>query len=339
MKLQLMITMALVVLVALVSRMVTYSVRFTEVAVVTTFGEASEKSTVAEPGLHFKAPYPIQAVTKYDTRIRFLQTRSETQQTADDRQIVVEAFAMWRVEDPLLFFQRFSGAGDREADHYRRAEEILRSAMRSAMAESSRYRMDELFTSEGRSKLPELEAGVLSTMVGTSVGTQTLASSGIKVESVGISRVVLPEETTTAVFERMAADRDRLVKQIESQGLSAAETIRSTAQSKAQRISEFANARGAEIRTRGDIEAAKYLELMNQEPALAIFLREMDLLANAMAKRATLVLSTDMPGIRSFRPDAMSKVKGGEIPDSGFTPSAVMSGGATRAPSGGEGGR
>lgn len=339
MKLQLMITMALVVLVALVSRMVTYSVRFTEVAVVTTFGEASEKSTVAEPGLHFKAPYPIQAVTKYDTRIRFLQTRSETQQTADDRQIVVEAFAMWRVEDPLLFFQRFSGAGDREADHYRRAEEILRSAMRSAMAESSRYRMDELFTSEGRSKLPELEAGVLATMVGTSVGTQTLASSGIKVESVGISRVVLPEETTTAVFERMAADRDRLVKQIESQGLSAAETIRSTAQSKAQRISEFANARGAEIRTRGDIEAAKYLELMNQEPALAIFLREMDLLANAMAKRATLVLSTDMPGIRSFRPDAMSNVKGGEIPDSGFTPSAVMSGGATRAPAGGEGGR
>lgn len=317
-KLQVMIVVALVVLVALVSRMVTYPLRFTEVGVLTTFGEADEGSVVTEPGLHFKAPYPIQAVTKYDTRVRFLQTRSETQQTADDRQLIVEAFTTWRVEDPLKFFQRFSNAGEREADHYRRAEDILRSALRSAMSETSRYRMRELFTSEGDSKLPELEARVLRAMAGEGVGGQTLAAAGIKVETVGISRVVLPEETTTAVFERMGADRDRLVKTIEAQGISSADAIRSSAEAKAEAIRAFANARAAEIRTRGDIEAAKYLALMNEHPELARFLRNMELIGSAMSRRITLVLPTNFPGMGLFSPDALSELRPGEIPDAGF---------------------
>lgn len=322
MKVQLMIVVSVLVLLALVSRMVTYSLRFTEVAVVTTFGEAGENSTISKPGLHFKAPYPIQAVTRYDTRVRFLQTRSETQQTADDRQIVVESFAMWRVRDPLAFFQRFSNAGEREADHYRRAEEILKSALRSALSETSRYRMDDLFTTQGESKLPELEARVLAAMSGTggasgSIG-QSLESAGITVESIGINRVVLPEETTTAVFNRMTADRDRLVKEIESQGNSTADAIRSSADAKAETIRAYANARAEEIRTQGDIEAAKYLEMMSANPELAIFLRNIEFISTVLSRRITLVLPTSMPGIGLFSPDALDKVPSGAIPSAGF---------------------
>lgn len=320
-KVQLMIVVAVLVLVALVSRMVTYSLRFTEVAVVTTFGEAGENSTITEPGLHFKAPYPIQAVTRYDTRVRFMQTRSETQQTADDRQIVVESFALWRVRDPLAFFQRFSNAGEREADHYRRAEEILKSALRSALSETSRYRMEDLFTSQGNSKLPELEARVLAAMTGSVAGQtigQSLETAGITVEAIGINRVVLPEETTTAVFDRMAADRDRLVKEIESQGTSSADAIRSSADAKAETIRAFAYAKAEEIRTQGDIEASKYLELMNVNPDLAIFLRNIEFISTVLSKRITLVLPTNLPGIGLFSPDALDKTPSGSIPSSGF---------------------
>lgn len=320
MKVQLMIVVAAVVLVALLSRMVTYSLRFTEVAVVTTFGEAGENSTITKAGLHFKAPYPIQSVTKYDTRVRFLQARSETQQTADDRQIVVEAFVTWSVRDPLAFFQRFSNAGEREADHYRRAEEILRSALRSGLSETSRYRMEELFTSEGSSKLPELEARVLAAMTGTGTGGQSLDSSGIVVEAVGINRVVLPEETTTAVFDRMAADRDRLVKEIQAQGASSAEAIISSARAKAETIRAFASARAEEIRTQGDIEGAKFLGQMNTFPELAIFLRNVEFMATVMSRRITLVFPTSMPGFDLFRPDLFNGLKRGEVPASGFSP-------------------
>lgn len=320
MKVQLMIVVAAVVLVALLSRMVTYSLRFTEVAVVTTFGEAGENSTITDAGLHFKAPYPIQSVTKYDTRVRFLQARSETQQTADDRQIVVEAFVTWSVRDPLAFYQRFSNAGEREADHYRRAEEILRSALRSGLSETSRSRMEDLFTSEGSSKLPELESRVLAAMTGGGAGGQSLDSSGIDVKTVGINRVVLPEETTTAVFDRMAADRDRLVKEIEAQGMSSAAAIRSSANAKAETIKAFASARAEEIRTQGDIEGAMYLEKMNAFPELAIFLRNVEFMASVMSRRLTLVFPTSMPGFDLFRPDLFNGLKRGEIPASGFSP-------------------
>ena len=81
------------------------TVRFTERAVVTTFGKAGESSVKTEPGLGFKWPYPIQSVTKYDTRQRYSETRSEALATADNRQIIVQSFIVWEVKDPLKFFQ------------------------------------------------------------------------------------------------------------------------------------------------------------------------------------------------------------------------------------------
>ena len=101
---------AIVFILMLIAFSATYTVRFTEIGVKTTFGSANESSIVNEPGLHFKAPYPFQSVTKYDKRIRLVQTRSETVQTADDFQIIVESYLFYRVSDPLKFFRSFSNA-------------------------------------------------------------------------------------------------------------------------------------------------------------------------------------------------------------------------------------
>ena len=118
-----------VIVAALVLFSTTYTVRFTEVAVLTTFGKAGEGSIKTEPGLKFKWFYPIQQVTKYDNRIRLVQGQSETQQTADDFQIVMEAFLTYRVTDPLAFFRNFSSAGDRAVDHFARAEHVVLGAL------------------------------------------------------------------------------------------------------------------------------------------------------------------------------------------------------------------
>ena len=63
---------------------------------------------------------PLIEVKVYDTRARLLQLPGETQQTADDRQIVLEAFVTWSVADPLVFYQRFGGAGSEERECARR---------------------------------------------------------------------------------------------------------------------------------------------------------------------------------------------------------------------------
>jgi modulator of FtsH protease HflC len=300
---------------AMLSRAMTYTVRFTEAAVLTTFGRAGEGAEKVQPGLKFKWPDPIQTVTKYDTRARFLQTQSQTQQTADSKQIVVESFATWRVKNPLAFFQRFSNAGDRSADHYKKAEDVLRGNLRSAMGEISGYRLSDLFTTDAKSsKLADLEKRILDNL---KTGSQTQGSTddyGIEVVTVGINRIVLPEETTKAVFESMKSERNKLIKELESRGVSRSTAIISAAEANAKRIELFTESLAAEIRKTGDEEATQYVQLMQKAPELAVFLKNVEFIRETLAKRITLVFSTNMPGMELFSPGAMTLERKNGVP-------------------------
>lgn len=306
-----------VFLVALLAFACTYTVRFTETAVLTKFGQAGEDAVKREPGLYFRPPYPFASVTTYDTRVRTQTVKFETQQTADSKQVVVETFCLWRVEDPLKFFRSFSNAGDRPEDHYRKAETALDSAMRSAVGLISKYSMDDLFTTgPAGSKLPELESRMLESLKSASADKSglTLRDYGIGVEDIGLMRIVLPEETTKAVFQRMQAARDRIAKETEARGDAEAQAIRSKAENDAKRIRDFAERLAMDIRTTGDQESAEYYKQMNAKPELAMFLASMDFLKEAYGKRTTLVLSGSTPGVNLLFPDALAGLKDGELP-------------------------
>lgn len=297
--------------------MSSFTVRFTEAAVVTTFGQAGAEDVITEPGLRFKWPAPIQSVTVYDTRVRFLQSRSETQPTADDRQIIVESFLTWRVKDPLLFYQRFRGsAGSGAKDHYTRAQETLTSILRSAMSQVSRYRLGELFSPEpGQSKLDHLERDILERVNAPAErGGGNVAQNGIEVLTVGISSVTLPQDTTREVFTRMSESRKRLAAKAESEGNALAAAIRSEAEAAAKRIREFARFRADQIRNRGDIEAAPFLMALNEEPELAAFLNNLEFIREGLGRRTTLVFPTSMVGLTILSPEAMERARRGQLP-------------------------
>lgn len=297
--------------------MSSFTVRFTEAAVVTTFGQASESDVVTEPGLRFKWPAPIQSTTVYDTRARFLQAKSETQQTADDRQIIVEAFMIWRVRDPLLFYQRQRGsAGTNAKDHYNKAQEALTQVLRSAMSEVSRFRMAELFSADASaSKLPQLEQAILARVnAPAEQGGGNVGQFGVEVLAVGINSVVLPQETTREIFTRMSESRKRIAAKAESEGNALATAIRSEAEAAAKRIREFAKFRADQIRNRGDVEAAPYLTALNEEPALAAFLKNLEILKEGLGRNSTLVFPVTMDGLSVLTPEAMEKARRGEIP-------------------------
>lgn len=309
------ILMILLFLFAILSFSVFYTVRFTETAVKTTFGKASENSIITEPGLQFKLPYPFQSVTKYDNRTRIVQARSETQQTADDFQIIVEAYLTYRVSDPLKFFRSFSYAGDRAIDHFVKAEDdVLRDVLRSSLGETSRYAITDLFTPSGaESKLPELEARVFGLLTVGGEGGTPLTEYGIEVTSVGVDRIILPEDTTDAVITRMGANRDRLAERYESEGRSQARAIESEARANADKIRAFAQNLAMEIRAKGEAGAAPHLAAQNSNPELAVFIQNIRLMREAMAKKFTLVFSTSDYGMQLFDPDAVNG-NNGEIP-------------------------
>jgi membrane protease subunit HflC len=290
------------IVISFLTFMMTYSVRFTESAVVTTFDKATANSVVDEAGLRFRWPYPIQSVTVYDTRTRLLTTRSETQQTADNRQIIVEAFLTWHVSDPLRFYQRFGGAGTEEREHYRAAENTLESLLRSAMAEVSSFTLSELFTTSGESRLPDLESRVMQRLQEAGEGGVSISDYGVAPTLVGINRIVLPEETTRQVFARMKATRERLAAEASSQGQALAATIKVEAEAAARRIEAFARRRAEEIRVQGDREAAQWYAQLNEDPELAVFLEKLDFLRNFYARRTTLLVPTTQPGMNIFDP-------------------------------------
>lgn len=316
------------VLVAILSFMVTYTVRFTENAVITTFGKAGEDAIKAEPGLYFKLPYPIQSVTKYDTRARFLEARPETQQTADDRQVIVTAYATYRVSDPLKFFQAFSGNGSRPETHFRAADDVLRNKLRAAVSQISSFRLNELLGPGSTTNLPALEMRILDGLRRADAATpggsksSTLTDFGMEPIAVGISSLKLPEDTTKAVFERMKQTRDRISQEAVSKGNAEAAKIKSQAESERDTILSFAESRAKAIRGEGDRQAARYLALQNTDPELAVFLKNLEFMREAVASRITLVLPTDLPGMSLFAPGAADQLRTGKLPkaDPGTAP-------------------
>ncbi len=308
-RLGLIILIALIFGVSLITYAVTYTVQFSEAAVVTSFGKVS--AVRDEPGLGFKAPYPIGGVTKYDRRNRILTTTVETLQTSDDNPIVVEAFCIWNVADAAKFFARFSNAGPRADDHYDLARETLESRVRNAMSQVSAFRLNDLFTPDPEaSQLDELERRLLAAVTAGSAGGQGLAADGLEISIVGISSVELPESVTERVFERMRADRERLVKALESEGQSRADSIRSQANADAQKIRAFASGLAAEIEAEGERETVPYLRQMKSNAELAVFLANLEFLKTAYAKRATLVFSTANPAFILMDPDLWETATG-----------------------------
>jgi membrane protease subunit HflC len=331
------IVIAAVVVLAILAFMTTYTVRFTEKAVVTTFGRADPSSVKTEPGLGIKWPYPIQSVITYDTRARFTETKSETIATADNRQVILQTYLVWQVTDPLAFFRSYGNGGAREIDHVRQAEETLRAKLRSALSETSRYRLTDLLNaSQGGSKLGELEAKILQSLQGASSAataspptstapantpapaTGVLANSGITAIAVGIESMELPQSATESVFKNMQATQEKIAGAETQRGQTEAGAIRNKTESDVRRIRAFTDRTAEVIRAQGDQEAAKYLAQQKEDPRLAVFLQQLRFLRDSGGgKRTTLVLPLSMPGLQVLDPRVQEKLSAGVIPEVG----------------------
>ncbi|MHC4947133.1 MAG: SPFH domain-containing protein [Planctomycetota bacterium] len=292
------IVAGLLLLVLLVLFSTTFTVRFNEVAIKTTFGKVGEGSIVDEPGLHFKLPFFADRVTKYDTRLQLIQSIHDTIPTADGQQVVVNAFLLWRVdtdgEGPLDFFRGFRSAQD--------ARESLVNEFRHAMSAISAYRFDDLIGEDSR--LPDAEAAIMA-------GLQSVRAKGVLPVTVGISQLMLPPKITTGVLERMSETRKTLSGAERYKGRAEAERIQSDANIKAQKIGAFAEQRAAEIRAAGDALAAGYLTDMSVDEEFAIFLVWLDALEQSLATNTTVILPT---AFEPFHLLNMEAGAGGPIP-------------------------
>lgn len=276
-----------VLLVALLlSHMFLYQVRYDQVAVRTTFDKADESSIQEAPGLKWRWPWPINKVALYSKRLQILEDKIEELQTADGKSVIVRTYLTWRIADPLSFYVTLKDPDE--------ANRQLSSRLREVRALISRYQFDELVNVDREKlKLATIEQQATEAL---SAGLEQ-AGYGIRVESVGIHKIILPESTTQKVFETMIAARERLAENALQEGQAQASAIRSEATSARDRILAFAERRAQAIRSQGDREAAVHYESFAKNEEFAIFLRKIEALGKILDHNTTFVLSADSLGI------------------------------------------
>ncbi len=280
------ILMGAVITAALLSYMFLYQVRYDQVAVRTTFDKADDGSVQTAPGLKFRLPWPIHKVTHYSKRLQLLEDTVEELQTADGKSVIVKTYLTWRIENPLEFYVTLKDPAE--------AQRQLSSRLREIRGLISRYRLDQLVNLDKNAiKLDEIEN------LAKSLLEKSLAQSGygLKVESVGIYKIVLPESTTQKVFETMITTRERLSENALQEGQAQASAIRSEAESARERILAFAERRAQTIRSKGDREASKEYQSFAANEDFAVFLRKVEALKKMLDHNTTFVLSADSLGI------------------------------------------
>ncbi|MCL4176790.1 MAG: protease modulator HflC [Verrucomicrobia bacterium] len=255
-----------------------YQVRETQVAVVTTFGRFSR--SITEPGFRFRLPWPVEKVYEFDKRLQNFESKYDQTITRDQIAIVAQVYVGWRISDPRIFLERFNG-------DLQEAQRTLEPVMRNAKSEvlGTHAFSDLVSTNTGALKFDQIEQEMLGR-----IQRQAEELYGMKIELVGIKRLGLPESITTSVFERMRAERQRLVAMYQTEGEREAKIIRANADGQANEI--LAEARAEAIRVTGEAElkAQEYYAVFEQKPELAIFLLQLKALEEALKERSHLIL-------------------------------------------------
>ena len=270
----------------MLSHMFLYQVRYDQVAVRTTFDKADDSSVQDTPGLKWRWPWPINKVTLYPRRLQLLEDKIEELQTADGKSVIVRTYLTWRIVDPLKFYVTLKDPAE--------AGRQLSSRLREIRGLISRHRFDELVnTDREKLRLAAIEEDAAA-MLGQAMED---AGYGIRVESVGIHKIILPESTTAKVFDTMIAARERLAEKALQEGQAQASAIKSEAASARDRILAFAERRAQAIRADGDREASTQYQSFAKNEEFAIFLRKVDALKKMLDHNTTFVLSADSLGI------------------------------------------
>lgn len=244
-------------------------------ALVLQFGQV--KQVVEEPGLGFKLPF-IQEVVSYEDRILGLPTQPIEVTPADDRRLVVDAFARWRITD-LVKFRQAVGAGGEEVAR-QRLDRIINAAIREIMGGVP----STAVLSEDRTALMNRIRDIARRESG---------SLGVEVIDVRLTRTDLPEQNLEATFARMRAERQREAADEIARGNEAAQRVRAAADREQVEVTSEAR-KNAEI-VRGEADAQRnaiYAEAFGRDPEFFAFTRSLTSYERAMQSgNSSIVLS------------------------------------------------
>jgi modulator of FtsH protease HflC len=256
-----------------------YSVRETEFALVTEFGRPVR--TVAEAGLHAK--WPFQSILWFDKRLRIYNPRPSEFLTRDKKNLVIENYVAWRIDDPNRFVQT---VGDTAA-----AEMRLHDIIWSGLSASLGTQDLESLVSPSADKV---QTGPMLDQLTSAADRAAVNQYGIRIVDIRIKRLNLPEQNKQSVFARMRAERERIALQYRAEGEQQALAIRANADREKEEILSAAYKDAETIRGQGDAEATRiYGQAYSKNPQFYKLLRTLDSYKKVLDDKTTIILNSD----------------------------------------------
>lgn len=304
--------------------MVTFQVRFTEVAVIRTFGKArppvdenNRGDVIEKAGLYWKWPWPIQQVKTFDNRIHVTTTTGEEMPTKDGKNVILTTAVGWRIDDPYTFSITCADEADAEG----KLKTLVRDQQKTAL---SKYEFERLVSTER----DQLKYDQIVKDISASLQGQADKLYGMRIESVNIESLALPQKITEDVFAAMRKERESVAARYTSEGESIARQMRDNAEGIAGTIMSFANLKAAEITAEGQRRAAEDNKIFAQDQDLASFLIQVEALPQILKDRTTILLNAKSAGLGplvSFGPRQEAAASTTQPAETGSADQAAMS--------------
>lgn len=292
------IVVAFAILIILLNTL--YVVSETNQVIITQFGEPIGDA-ITKPGLHMKAPI-IQKANYFEKR--WLEWDGDANQipTKDKKYIWVDTYARWRINDPLVFFQRVRD----ERGAQSRLDDIIDGETRNAIAN---YILIEIVRSSNRefelteelaildiaAAIPEIETGreKIAQLI-LKKSSEITPEFGVELRDVKIKRINYVEEVQRKVFDRMISERKRIAAKYRSEGDGKNAEIRGEKERELKKIQSEAYRKAQEIKGKADAEATKiYANAYNLDPEFYQFMKTLETYISSLDKETWLLLSTD----------------------------------------------
>lgn len=243
-----------------------------------------------QPGFHLKLPL-VQNVLKFDRRILSLDGQPERYLTSEKKDVNVDFFVKWRIEDVRKFYQATAG---NEFNARQRLSPMVMEAIRNEFNQRT---------------LKDVVAGERTNLAArfVEVANPAAQSLGVDIVDIRIKRIDLPEDGQVigSVFERMRAERLRVANELRAQGTEQSETIRSNADRQRAIIIAEADRDAQQLRGEGDGKAAEiYAQAYEPHADFYAFYRSLETYRRGFADGdSVLVLDKDAELLRYFGSD------------------------------------
>jgi membrane protease subunit HflC len=256
-----------------------FSIRETEFVLVTQFGRPLY--TVSDAGLHVK--WFFQSANYFDRRLRVYNPRPSEFLTRDKKNLVIESYVAWRIQDPQKFVET---VGDPIAAEMR-LHDIVWSGLSASLGN---HDLDSLISTNAQA----VQAKAIFDQLATDTDKKALAQYGLQVVDVRIKRINLPDQNKQSVYARMRAERERIARQYRAEGEEQALRIRADADRQKEEILSLAYKDAEKLRGEGDAESTRvYSQAYSRNPRFYKLLRTLEAYKKVLDDKTTAILSSD----------------------------------------------